>query len=285
MKIHNPVDHSLEWIEEHYKDIDVHVLVDLGITENDHYENAFGVLYEPPGILNTYAGGVDVFNHIGKKMQSGQHRFKTLYTNFHALRGLPNTVILDACPWASFIHKDDWKVHEKTKCLSFVNSTKKMTGLQILRCAIADHIADHEHADVFGRGTGNEIIAKIDGLKDYRFSIAMENTVAGGYHTEKIIDCFLTGTVPVYVGDPDIGDVYNLDGIIRLQNEHIFENEAMSFKYTEMGEILMDPVKSEELYVKMLPAIHENYFIACERTITSLDHMLIPRILEMEGLK
>ena len=32
--------------------------------------------------------------------------------------------------------------------------------------------------------------------------------------TEKVNDCFLTGTIPIYLGAPDIGDYYNLDGII-----------------------------------------------------------------------
>lgn len=46
---------------------------------------------------------------------------------------------------------------------------------------------------------------KLGTLSRYRFSICYEN-VAGipGYITEKIMDCFLAGTVPVYLGAPNI---------------------------------------------------------------------------------
>jgi hypothetical protein len=49
--------------------------------------------------------------------------------------------------------------------------------------------------------------AKIDVLKNYKFSICFEN--ARGYKgliTEKIFDCFAAGNVPVYLGAPNIED-------------------------------------------------------------------------------
>lgn len=46
---------------------------------------------------------------------------------------------------------------------------------------------------------------KIGTLATYRFSICFENVGwIPGYITEKIIDCFLAGTVPVYLGAPNI---------------------------------------------------------------------------------
>ncbi len=47
---------------------------------------------------------------------------------------------------------------------------------------------------------------KIDKLAEYRFSICYENTIFSGYITEKILDCFYAGCVPVYLGAPDICD-------------------------------------------------------------------------------
>ena len=34
------------------------------------------------------------------------------------------------------------------------------------------------------------------------------------YFTEKILDCFATYTIPIYYGCPNIGDFFNIDGII-----------------------------------------------------------------------
>ena len=46
---------------------------------------------------------------------------------------------------------------------------------------------------------------KIDTLMQYRFSICYEN-IEGihGYITEKIFDCFAAGTIPIYLGAPNI---------------------------------------------------------------------------------
>ena len=45
---------------------------------------------------------------------------------------------------------------------------------------------------------------KLEVLSDYRFSICFENMVLRGYVTEKIVDCFVAGTIPLYYGAPDI---------------------------------------------------------------------------------
>jgi hypothetical protein len=46
------------------------------------------------------------------------------------------------------------------------------------------------------------------------FGIAIENTQHNGYFTEKILDCFLQKTIPIYWGCSDITDVFNSEGII-----------------------------------------------------------------------
>ena len=41
-------------------------------------------------------------------------------------------------------------------------------------------------------------------LEKYKFAICFENSIASGWITERIFDCFLAGSVPVYLGDPNI---------------------------------------------------------------------------------
>jgi hypothetical protein len=43
-------------------------------------------------------------------------------------------------------------------------------------------------------------------IKNYKFAICFENMSYPGYVTEKIIDCFRAGVIPIYLGAPDIGD-------------------------------------------------------------------------------
>ena len=67
------------------------------------------------------------------------------------------------------------------------------------------------------------------------FSVAIENGQYETYFTEKLLDCFATGTIPVYLGAPDIGKHFNMDGIIVLSDEfdvseEIYYNKIDSIK-------------------------------------------------------
>ena len=41
-------------------------------------------------------------------------------------------------------------------------------------------------------------------LAGYTFALCFENSILEGWITEKIFDCFYTGTIPVYLGAPDV---------------------------------------------------------------------------------
>jgi hypothetical protein len=53
---------------------------------------------------------------------------------------------------------------------------------------------------------------------DSQFGVVIENTSHRGYFTEKILDCFLLKTIPIYWGCSNIGDFFNIDGIITFNN-------------------------------------------------------------------
>jgi len=49
------------------------------------------------------------------------------------------------------------------------------------------------------------------------FHIAIENVFERNWFTEKVVDCFLKKTVPIYIGCENIGDHFNTDGIIHVK--------------------------------------------------------------------
>jgi hypothetical protein len=53
---------------------------------------------------------------------------------------------------------------------------------------------------------------------DSQFGVVIENTSHRGYFTEKILDCFLLKTIPIYWGCSNIGDFFDIDGIITFDN-------------------------------------------------------------------
>jgi hypothetical protein len=77
------------------------------------------------------------------------------------------------------------------------------------------------------------------------FSICPENTSQRNYFTEKVLDCFVTKTVPIYWGCPNIGDYFDTRGMVIIDDlEDLFE------KVNSL---------TEETYHQMLPHIEENY--------------------------
>ena len=147
----------------------------------------------------------------------------------------------------SWIDESDRIIYNKTKNLSMIASTKIMCKEHEYRQEVASQV--HQKCDLYGFGREKEIKAKVDGLRDYRFSIAMENCCADTYFTEKILDCFLTGTVPIYWGTRKICNIFNENGIVFL--DYFLEN-IDSFDY-------------EKEYKNRYKAIEENFEIAKEK--------------------
>jgi len=58
-----------------------------------------------------------------------------------------------------------------------------------------------DKVDVYGRITGNQVKSKFDIAKKYKFTICFENDYYPGYVTEKLLQAYITGTVPIYWGD------------------------------------------------------------------------------------
>jgi hypothetical protein len=106
------------------------------------------------------------------------------------------------------------KIHQKTKKVSIISSQKNFLPGHRLRHEVISRIPN---LDVFGRGY-NEIPNKIFGLKEYEFSISIENDKKDYYFTEKLIDCFITGTIPIYWGCPSIGNFFDSGGIITFDS-------------------------------------------------------------------
>jgi hypothetical protein len=94
---------------------------------------------------------------------------------------------------------------QKTKNISCLASNMAVLKGHRLRLDFIEVLKNYlPEVDLFGRGH-HFIADKKEGLQSYRYSIAMENTAAPYYFTEKINDCFLMYTVPIYYGCKNIG--------------------------------------------------------------------------------
>lgn len=57
--------------------------------------------------------------------------------------------------------------------------------------------------------TGIQVRDKLAFLASHRFTICFENTSSPGYTTEKLVDAFLAGTIPIYWGNEQVGLEFN----------------------------------------------------------------------------
>ena len=100
--------------------------------------------------------------------------------------------------------------------------------------------------DLYGRGQkGKTIEYKEEGLTEYRYSIVVENSNEKNYFTEKILDCFLTGTIPIYWGCPNLDSFFNINGVV-------------IFRTVEELKTLL-PTLDKNLYDSKIDTIKENF--------------------------
>jgi hypothetical protein len=94
----------------------------------------------------------------------------------------------------------------KTHLCSIIASHKNQTTGHQLRHSVINHFKDR--ITVLGRGY-KAIADKIEGLGSYKYSIVIENSKQDDYFTEKLIDCFATGVIPIYWGTNNINKYFD----------------------------------------------------------------------------
>lgn len=126
----------------------------------------------------------------------------------------------------TWLREEDLGLHKKVKLSSMIFSNKNWNVGHKQRKRAFDIIRKTNlDCDFFGSGSSNPIEHKITGLQDYMFSFALENecppwlfSPKTDYFSEKILDCFLSGTIPIFYGNPSITKYFNKEGIITFSD-------------------------------------------------------------------
>ena len=137
------------------------------------------------------------------------------------LNKIPNARFLPTCaePWYGINERGsvDEVAHEKkTKNISMVSSDKTSCDLHLFRLNLARYCRDRNLCDTFGTFDGGKKISIDQSLTDYRYSIVVENDISPYFFTERLTNCFMSMTVPIYCGATEIGKFFNIDGIISI---------------------------------------------------------------------
>ena len=89
----------------------------------------------------------------------------------------------------------------------------------------------------------------------WQFNIAVESARENDYFTEKLVDCFLSKTVPVYWGCPNIGEYFDTAGMILVENADDLFNKLRALPpdaYAAMQDAIEKNFKKAQWYAKPL---------------------------------
>tara|TARA_R110002153_G_scaffold166073_2_gene318586 strand:- start:1464 stop:2327 length:864 start_codon:yes stop_codon:yes gene_type:complete len=145
------------------------------------------------------------------------------------LEKFPNKIIITPYSSTWIWPEHNQKVHPKTQLCSYITSNKQYTASQKMRINLLNYYSSNNDPKInlYGRGhnplpenhENGDYDGKIYGLKDFYFSLAIENHIQRNYFSEKLMDCLLTGTIPIYYGCSEISKYFNPEGIICFDTE------------------------------------------------------------------
>jgi hypothetical protein len=216
-----------EWVRNY--DENHLVFTDNSLRYVDSYNNKkkYAWLLESPEITPF------AYNFI----RENYDKFDLIFTFDKTLLELSEKFVL--IPYGGcWIENKDRVIHEKTKNVSLILSAKQTTIGHRLR-----HVVNKTYPHIDSYGYNNPIENKITALKDYRFSVVIENCQKDYYFSEKLIDSFITGTIPIYWGCPSISHFFDTNGmlifntlnelelIINNLNEGLYNSKFESIKH------------------------------------------------------
>lgn len=253
---------------------DYDILVSINKPVYDRYNNRkyIGVLMEPSWFLGEYKKSeiYDTNDYVISYTEESKYKNNIFYPGV-----LPFHVTYETGPGLDYyIHKD----FKKDKLCSIIVSRNKTSYnsdvLYNARVRLVEEILKTDlPIDIFGKGWDNftgvdnrikgslDLEEKYKGLEGYRYSICIENCTEDYYFTEKITDCLLTNTIPIYYGCRYIKDFFKSPIIINnIKAEDAVSQIDSILKRGEMKQFYTED--------KLLIAKKFNLFVAITKLIT-----------------
>lgn len=173
--------------------------------------------YEPP---------VDIYAYL----KDGYKNFDLVQSEWTDIdESLMDRVVREKYPlfWGvekTFAELESISINDHTqkqdRVSGIISSANTLPGHKI-RQKFINYIKDNNFDfDHFGVGY-NFIPDKFDGIFPYKYSIAMENSCHHNYCTEKIVDCYVSLTMPIYWGCPNITDYFPAESMILINKDDL----------------------------------------------------------------
>ena len=178
-------------------------------------------------------------------------------SNFDLILSWDNNILTNCSNSKKFIFGSSWInqdkfIPNKSNQISFLTSDK-LFGNAIghkLRHEVFNKLSDkYNDFTILKLMTPPRIEDKSVMFTEAKYSIIIENVSSPNWITEKLIDCLITKTVPLYWGCPNVGEYFNESGILTFTS---FDELLILLNNLTIGhyESLVDVVN--ENYIKSL---------------------------------
>jgi len=99
----------------------------------------------------------------------------------------------------------------------------------------------------FRNNVGGPVGDKLEFLSHYKFSICFENSKTQGYISEKLVDAFEAGTIPIYFGDDTVLELLNNKSYIHVKDESEFDEKIELIKKIDNNDTLYQEMIREKI--------------------------------------
>jgi hypothetical protein len=216
---------------------------------------------------------------------SGEHttpdrninEIKSLYVLTKLYDNINNYIYIPFMLWSSYIYKERKYINNDRKYLLaycnnhrinereymfnlFVSKTNTNTCHSFSGCY--GNYPQTRKPKIDGHWASSNLI---DTYKDYKFVIAMENTVVNGYITEKILNAFYSGAIPIYWGSSTINNFFNKNAFINVSDFNTFEdcvNYVITMSDEQIRQMQQEPIYSNDCngdLLDLLNLINDDY--------------------------
>lgn len=234
------------YFEWDFKNIDGDIIF---FTDNNlHKADSFSNIKKYAWLVESPAVTPHAYNYIYENW----NKFDKIFTHSKKILEKPNAYLLPI-GGCHIDEKDISLQHQKNKLVSMMYSFKRFAPGHEIRFEIANNLSNM--INIMGSGQTGVHVPKIESCKNFKFSIVIENCKEDFYFTEKIIDCFLTGVIPIYWGCASIGNFFNKNGFFTFNNSE------------EVAEIVKDEEFLIKFYEENKKAIKENFDLALKYKI------------------
>jgi len=202
------------------------------------------------------------------KILDNYQKFNLLLTYDERLLGLPNARLF--VPVGNWVNPIPDPV--KKPQITMLMSSKRMTHSHLFRFKAADTLQNlpvPKNMEFDFYRSPPRLPVKDVMLENAMFHVAMENQCIPNMFTEKLLDCFITKTVPVYYGCTNLARFFNANGVLQF-----YDAAQLANIYNSL---------SPELYQQMQPAVEENYLRAQEYTTKTVYERIEDLIEEYVG--